>query len=827
MITDPEVPSILVGLGSFGARVVERVTRERTEALGSVEDDAPLVSIAIPRNLRADVIAERVMTEARALLAHPRMVRARDRRAREGLTRLHVFVVTNLGEPESRQHLGDALAAIEGRLLEELSPIFEPFRTGAERNLVVLPLCAMPHPGAFERGDEVVAAVRELSRRVAETPVRRRAVPQIFLIEDVAEFSVLGDAELEQCMRNFLTLLLYSLSSVHRVAQLLYGDVPKDPIATFVCATSELPRRELTTFATDAVALEVIDAVLTHEKSDEGALFDIDALENVELASFDEPRDADRDILELLGRYAPEVHRDTEPPWWERAETTRARYGPDPNDPSLDEAQPAPDPPVGWALARMREIERSWRLLQRRRFDDLIAGERERIAQDRDTVLAGIAKKVDDSLWADPKPDAFRKSSVLVSRMERAISLRLEDAIRDRDAALPVSPPSFQSFNDAHAAMMDAARRKPDLARMVFFAVLFVSQMVLFAPLGLRALADVLGVDPGQWQSLWLRDHAWATAMVSSSLGVGLFLFFRYRAAHLALRDAFHAMFDALENTVTGVHDSVLEYFASRLRLAREVARVEALLAVRGAILGDRERLTLVDRAARRARGKLLESLRSVRVERQRDGKLDPTGLFGQGDEALIESLLPPESGQFLESLMPPKEVDARVRDVLFALARDQRYRHRWREEVPFTSIDALRAAAWGYAEPVATWDPLDMPESAEVTAAGLASFARRQARSLKVALNVSGHALHRGTGEVLEGELIVPPRAYEEVRRRLAEEGAGGRARIPVHRGQDPDRAWYIAAIGDIPDDAVTSLTLGESFDVETAHLPTTHISD
>lgn len=822
MIVDPEVPSILVGLGEFGGIVVRRVLAERAEAIVSAEDEGAPASIVIERGLRPEAVAERVIEEARRLLSHGRMVRARDRRSAEGLTRLHVFVIAHLGDAELRAQLAPVLRAIERRLLAELAPIFESFRTGAERNLVVLPVCAMPHPAAFERGDDVIRAVRELGTELAARPPRERAIPQVFLIEDVAEYSVLGPAELEQCVRNFLTLLLYSLSAVTRVAQLLYGDAPDQPLATFLCATSETPRRALRTYATDAVALEVVDAVLD-QKRDEGAerLLDIDALEDVELASFDEPRDADRDVLELLGRYAPPVDRDPEPPWWERAETTRARYGPDPGDPSLDEEQPAPDPPVGWALAQMRSIEKTWRLLQRRRFDDLIAGERERIVRDRDVVLEDISGRVDRALWADPSPESFRQAGVFVGRVERAISIRLEDAIRDRDRALPVPPPAFESFRDAHAACMDAARRKPDLGRMILWALLFVVSLTLFCPLALRALADVLSIGADQWQSPWLRERAWLTALSTSSVGTGIYLSLYYRKAHLALREAFHAMFDALENTISGRRDSVLEYFASRLRLAREVARVEALLAVRSAILGDADRLTLLDRAARRARSKLLESLREVRVERTRDGRLDPRRLFGQGDEVLVESLLPPESAAFLESLLPSESTDARVHDVLFGLARDQRYRHRWREEVPFTSIEALREAAWSYAEPAAEWDPLEMPESASATADALAAFARRQTRSLKVALNVSGLD-HRGGGtRPLDGELIVPPRAYEEVRRRLAEEGAGGRARIPVHRGVDPDRAFYVLALGDISTDAVTSLALvddmvEERFEVE-----------
>src|SRR5690606_2065741 len=131
----------LVGLGPFGAGVVERVLRERGEG-----DPAALPSVVVRDGLGAEAIAERVMREARELLSHRRMVVARDRREAEGLTRLHVFVVAHLGDTEARRSLADTLAALERRLLGELGPIFEAFRTGSERNLIVLPLCAMPHP---------------------------------------------------------------------------------------------------------------------------------------------------------------------------------------------------------------------------------------------------------------------------------------------------------------------------------------------------------------------------------------------------------------------------------------------------------------------------------------------------------------------------------------------------------------------------------------------------------------------------------------------------------------------------------------------------------
>ena len=78
----------------------------------------------------------------------------------------------------------------------KLGPIFEPFRTGRERNHVVLPICAMPHPERVERGAELEKSVRELSQKLANTPKLQRAVPQSYHFEDLAEISVLGEAEL-------------------------------------------------------------------------------------------------------------------------------------------------------------------------------------------------------------------------------------------------------------------------------------------------------------------------------------------------------------------------------------------------------------------------------------------------------------------------------------------------------------------------------------------------------------------------------------------------------------------------------------------------------
>ena len=824
-----EVPAILVGLGPFGARVARRLLADRAEALGgsavpggmaqpggpgdrdAPDDEAPLASVIEETTLDPDDIAARVMARAREVLAHDKMVHTRDAQGADGLTRLHVYVLAHLGEPETRTALGATLSALEGRLMAELGPIFERFRRGAERNLVVLPFVAMPHPPGDARGREVIRVVEALCKRVCATPPARRAIPQLFLIEDVAEYSILSTRELEQCLRNFVTLLLYSLSAVRQVGPLLYGQDPSEPLATAVCAVAELPRQRLGAYATDRVALELLDAVQA-ETGDDVELPDIDAIEEVEFAAFDEPKDADRDVLALLNRYAPTVDRDPEPPWWERSETTRARYGPDPADASLEQPQPPPEPPVGWAHDRMREIETTWRLFQRRRFDDVIGREREEVRRVRDAILDRLKTRVDRSLWSDPSPAVFRGTGALVQRLERAIALRLEDAVRDRDAALPVSPPSFDSFRDAHAGLLDALRRKPDLGRLMLYGVLAVAATVVFGPMVLRALAEAVGIAETDWQSAWLRDRAWLTSLVIGATGVGVFLGLRMRRAHLAVREAFHAMYEALEDTVTGARDSVLEYFASRLSLARQVARVEALLSVRSSVAGDAARLNLIDRAARRARGHLREAQRRIGVEQDGQGREDISRLLGARGQSLVESLVPPDALRFIDRMLPAEARDARIRDVLHSLARDQRYAQRWREEVPFTSIDSLRRAAQPHAEAVAAWDPFADPEAAEATTKQIAAFARRQTRSLHVALNLSGHEMRdaSGTTRALDGVAIVPPAAHDEVRRLLSEAGAGGRATVPTERGVERDRAYYVLTVGDIAERSVASLALG-----------------
>ncbi len=795
--------AIVLGLGVLGAEVAERAQRELRER-GADDALASGVEVSIDLEIPApDILAKDVLARARLMLAHERMVHARDAPGEDGLTELVVIVIASLGEADVRSKLSDAIAAMESRLLDELGPIFERHRTRSDRNLVILPLLAMPHPRAHADGPEIARAARELVERVRVTPVLDRAVPQVYLVEDVAEFSVLGPAELAETLRNFVMLLALSRSVVDELGPLIHGPAPDRPLATFACAVAELPRERIARYAENFVALETLDATLD-AKVENAKLADLDALETLELAMLDRPEDAEALVRELIERYVPKPTPDARPLWHESAEVLRERYGPDTGDPSLDDEVPEPDPPEGFALEKMRGIEDAWRLLQRRRFDDVIARERAEIERARDAVLEKVRTYVDRSLFAEPSPEAFRRTTEIVDKLRRAVGGELEEAVSARDAIRPPKAPSFSAFASSHAELLDAARRKPDLRTLGIYGTAFVLGAATLGPTLLAALADALSVSPSDWYAPLLGRHSLLTAIASSVIVSALVLGLDLSRAVRQVSEHWKAMWDALEATIEGSSGSVLHYFERRVSLARQTARVEALLAVRAALDRDAERLLVIDRAAQKARSALLDDQQRLGAIRGASGE-DLSALLGRASGTLIESLTAASSARSLVRGLPAEARASRVRDVLGALAGRSKA-SRWREEPPFASLDQLRAAARSHAKPIAEWDPFGEGPDAEATADTIASFVRRHARSLRVALDLAGERAD-GAVDLVEGTAIIPKAALDRVRAALDREGALGRQAIPCVRGAETDRAYFVVVRAGIPLGDVRSL--------------------
>lgn len=817
--TEPlAVPALLVGLGEFGSRVAERLLAEHQAGRADSSDpqggDAELALVVARGEIDVAALAEAVLARVRVALAHRRLVGIRDAAASEHQTRLHVLVFGQLGEAEVRERLWPALATIQARLLAELGPIFEAYRVGKDRRGVVLPLLAMPHPPSDPQGPSIRACVRALVEAVAQTPPRARAVPQVYLIEDVAEFSVLSAAELEQCVRNFASLLLHvdpQGDSGELVDRLLHARQPSEPLATFVCSVAELPRTKLAAYGCDRVVLELLDAVLATPRS-ELEFAEADALEEIEAKAFRRDDEAEQDVREVLDRYAPAIAADPPPHWWERGQVVRERLGPDPGDASLITAQPPAAKPSGWLEARMREIEATWRLLQRRRFDDVVARDRAQIEQWRDSLLTKLRKRIDRELWHDPSTRSLRRTEQLVASLRRSFGEQLEDALRVRDQARPVPPPDFEALRDAHARTLDAARRKPDPDRMALWGALAWLLALLVVPQVLALLADALAIGPEPWYEPLLRGRAWLSAALLGLLGIGGWMAWTLGRAHLELLAAHDRLWQALRETIDGERGSLLEYFSTRLRLSRAIARVEALLAVQAALDADGETLLLIDKAARRARAELRDHLRVLGVEVGATPREDDIArLLGRGGESLVEPFVDERGAAAILDLLAPEAREGRVHEQLVALARHYGVEDRWRETLPFADLARLRAAAARLAEPIARWDPLAGAEQAEATAERIAAFVRRQRRSLRNALNFTGYeALDpSGIDPTLrsEGEAIVPRGALELVRERAR----ASHDPLVLRPGDERDRAYYVVASSGIALSAVASLQARE----------------
>jgi hypothetical protein len=810
---------VLLGLGEFGAAVAERLRRER----GTAENGDHMLGVVTARaggkldtagslELSAtEAVVERTLVAVREALAHTRMVAVRDANATEHHTRLLILVFANLGEPEVRAQLWTICRRVQERLLAELGPIFEAYRTGKQRNGVILPLLAMPHPPCSPDGPALVAAVRELVAAVTSTPPRQRAIPQLYLIEDVAEFSVLSEAELGQCVRNFATLLLYAdlgSRSADLIDEVVHGGQPSEPLATFVCAVAEFPRAKLLEYGRDRVALELLDAIRKAPRID-ASLSDADALEQIEARSFERGDEAEQDVREVLARYAPKITRDAPPPWWESPGLVRERYGPDPGDLSLLDPVDPPAVPSGWLATRMREIEDTWRLLQRKRFDDVVARDRAAVERWRDALLVRLRERVDRELWFDPSPQSLRRTEELVTKLRRAFAEQLDDAVRERDHAKPAPPPDFQELRSAHAQVLDAARRKPDPPRMLMWGLLCWLALVLFAPPVLRMLADALGIGSEHWYEPLLREHAWVTALLLGGLALAGWLAWVLGKAQLALLQAIDRIWEALSGTIAGGRGSLLEYFTTRLRLARAIARVESLLAVQASLDADAECLLLIDKAARRARGELRDHLRELGVRlgvRLRPGERDDiSGLLGRGGETLVEPFVGDDGAANIVDSLLLEGRESRIHDMLTHFAEYYGRGDRWREEQPFADLERLRRAAAPHAEPIASWDPLAGEGRARDTATRIAGFVRRQRRSLRAALNLSAELDATGIAYPFSqaGVAIVPRSALALVR----EQAEADSEVFTLRPGNEDDRAYYVLTVSGIALSAVASL--------------------
>lgn len=821
-----ESVTIVVGLGELGARAARRLAELDTVAtvvLDELDECVPDdggdevgedVGGALVRE-RSDDGADAILAAVAPLLEH----RAVMARSHGGPTDLPILLLGSLAEPGVRGALPHLLASIDRRLTERLGPLV----SGAGAHVALLPILVLPRAEtADRRAQHATTTLRSIARysRRAGAPIE--SIARVLVIEDVGARSVLGDDEQVSLLRNaalFIAEARTSPETAPLTDPLLRHDRGGPPLGTLAVATAELPRARLGQWARAHVGVELLDAVL-EARVPAASTASADAIESIDLDSLDQGQDALHLVREaLLDRYLPTITPDAPPRVLERSQTLRARWGPDHADASVADPVVAPEIPLGFALKWTRTIEEAWVRFQRTRFDDLVATERARLEEARLTVSARAKERIDAELvasaGASPGADALRRAQATTELLRRAVGERQRDAIRERDAMRPHAPPSFERFHDAHARFLDTLRARADVDRTVLYGVLSWLAVVLLAPTLLAALADALAIDPAGDLSHWLRDDGALTGAIAGLVLLGGYLGSAVYTAHAASVEAHGAMWKALAETIDSVETtSVLSYFASRLRLAREAARAEALLSVRGALDRDADRLRLADRAAKRTRGELASRVLSSSsgpgvaqaAPRRHDDVARAAERALRGEPRALETtLVGAGAGEAIARLLPAAARDTRIADVLRRLAENERWSSRWREEVPFASIDALERATEPHADPVARWDPMEGADAAEASFDALAAFVRQHAESLRAPLATRQRGI--GARPFGEGKAFVPLAAVGAVRARL-DAGAAGRS-VACERGPGRDRAFYVIAEIDLTEDDVIALSL------------------
>jgi hypothetical protein len=816
----------VVGLGALGARAARRLAGVTTVATVELEDWGELEELDGPSDEGApgnDLTHERAtngadaIREAMAPLLEHRSVMAR---SHGGPTDLPVLLLGSLAEPGVRAALPPLLGAIDRMLSEQLGPLVSGRSAGA--HVALLPILILPRAETPDRrSHHAIDTLRSIAKYARRPGTPIESIARVLVIEDIGARSVLGEDEQVSLLRNAALFIAEARTSPETASltdPLLRHDRGAPPLGTLAVATAELPRARLGQWARAHVGVELLDAVL-EARVPAASTASADAIESIDLDSLDQGRDALHLVREaLLERYLPTITPDAPPRVLERAQTLRERWGPDHADASVGDPVVAPEIPVGFALKWTRTIEEAWVRFQRTRFDDLVATERARLEEARITVSSRAKERIDAELVASagttPGADALRRAQATTDLLRRAVGERQRDAIRERDAMRPHAPPSFLRFHDAHARFLDSLRARADVDRTVLFGVLLWCAVVLLGPTLLAALADALAIDPSGDLSHWLRDDGTLTSAIAGLVIIGGSLGITIHAAHTASIEAHAQMWKVLGETIDSVEStSVLSYFASRLRLAREAARAEALLSVRGALDRDADRLRLADRAAKRTRSELASRVLSSSsgpgvaqaAPRRREDLARAAERALRGEPLALETtLVGAGAGEAIARLLPAAARDTRIADVLRRLSENERWSSRWREEVPFASIDALERATAPHAEPVAAWDPMEGADAAEASFDAIAAFIRQHAESLRAPLATRERGV--GARPFGEGKAFVPLAAVGAVRARL-DSGAAGRS-IGCERGPGRDRAFYVVAELDLSENDLLALS-------------------
>lgn len=291
MSDHPSNPTLVVGLGPFGRRVVDELEADHADEPALVangyslngagaqgagraagpgpirnlelirvaiaeDEDAPFDALHAGEEPDAAIplVYAEASTRCRWLLDLSHFLETTGPSDTRG-PRLDIFVIADISEPG----VAELVAPLVERLAQGLRETFRPILRGGEGALAVCPMLATPRdtdPASVASVVEHLTALAEKS----ESALRPQA--RMYLVEDQSGKYVVSRGELVRSFAAFIHLLLFSQlrdqGSIRSLVERADQD-PTGPFASFVCATLEVDMDALHRLCALRLAREVLD----------------------------------------------------------------------------------------------------------------------------------------------------------------------------------------------------------------------------------------------------------------------------------------------------------------------------------------------------------------------------------------------------------------------------------------------------------------------------------------------------------------------------------------------------------------------------------------
>ncbi len=773
-------PTIVIGLGAFGADVIARLRplADRQAVLLDASDAAA-----------TDEHVTRVLSSAEGLLGLSGLLGSRepgdDRRPA-----LDVFLVADLGEPDVAKMAPDLIRELGRRLKARYSHIF-----GAhdQPNFTLCPVLALT---GSRSGESPRGAAEALSRIEADAfgPARGPApsqqtpvapVPRVFLVEQQTARYELSPAELESTVVSFLSLMLRSSL---RQEEPIRGFLRSPPgelrdrrlFASFGCATLELTLRQFCVAQSAADLVESMRAVPSAGAAAGAARAHRLVPTAEDLEGTIRKHESGDDLIDLLRAQAPHVDFPSIGVHHTPEQVRDQSYG------------------WGWYEALEHTVDSLVR-----RLDDLEMDELSRVADERGLMLSRQLHSDAKTAIAELErsgPHGWGLALRLAEQVHAATVRETESLERKLRAERLPPFPKPDAVESAFRALREESTLRPRPYRMAAFGVLttvvtaallsFLPKWILVAliwrKVPLMTMAPSAGDVPVTGPLHYVVDTPFAFFWMVLLIGALMaFWLSRYRKMRheslLAARDHLRAavgrfVSDALE-------PSILRYYEARLTFVMRAWALRALSRLRDASSREVDRLTSIGTALSRLAREFSADARRVESESS----------SGEGGDLLYRTRASPElMASTYEAVRAPADLAQKLFEESLAEAREDG------DEAPsYLIADNVLAAVRPHVEP-------SQAVLAEHAGPFVVEFVRELAGKLGVPLEVSG--FDERTAE--RQYLFAPDWAQEP----LSEARSGLRSLPEPQAHGDPDRIHLVTVRTALTRESIVVLAEGSS---------------